>query len=275
MIFDFRMEESRGTIRIFIYGSAFLGYAYFYQINKFFITNNLKNAVFALALFLFYILNGTRSSLFIIVFITILGLILSKKVKSKLLIIVLFGIAGFFFFLIFQDIITAMIELSNNQINEDDENIRLRATRFFLTTFQPNFMTYIMGNGIGHQTAQYGLQILSYKIVFGFYQSDIGLVGEYSIYGAFFVIGAIAMIFSIFFTKFPIEYRFIRYFMADLLLSITTGMVFSIPYCIIIMLSICYFIDYFKYHKSLDSEDNIINNRIHEPGNLNTGFQQP
>ncbi len=63
--------------------------------------------------------------------------------------------------------------------------------------------------------------------------------------------------------------------MADLLLSITTGMVFSIPYCIIIMLSICYFIDYFKYHKSLDSEDNIINNRIHEPGNLNTGFQQP
>lgn len=254
-LFNFRIQESRGTVRIFLFGSTFLAYAYFYHINKFYLTNNYKNILFALALFLFYILNGSRSSLFIMVLITALSLVFSKKVKSRFFIIILFIVAGISFFIAFKDIFMALIEVSNEQINQEDENIRIRAMRFFMTRFQPNNLTYILGNGMSHQASNYGLEVYSYKVLYGFYQTDIGIVGELAIFGGIFIIASIISIVKILTIKLTDEYRFFRFFMIDIIISISTGASFSIAHFIVVLVSMFYIIDYFNYQKSIITEN--------------------
>jgi hypothetical protein len=254
VLFNFRIQESRGTVRIFLYGSSFLAYAYYYSINQFYLNNKPKYIILALSLFLFYILNGSRSSLLIVVAITAMSLVFSKKVKSRFLIIFLFMVAGTSIVIAFKDIFLAMIEVSNKQIGQEDEDIRIRAMKFFMTKFQPSFWTYILGNGEGHQASAYGLQIYSYKVLFGFYQSDIGIVGVLAIYGAIFVLGGIASIIAVFKRKLPPKYRFIKYFMLDVTISLTSGMAFSVSYYIMVAMGIFYILDYLEYQQSKQTE---------------------
>ncbi len=253
-LFNFRIQESRGTIRIFLYGSAFLLYAYYYNINQFYLNNKPKYIFYALILFLFFILNGSRSSLLIVVSITALSLVVSKKVKSRFLIIFLFIVAGTSLLFVFKDIFLALLEVSNKQMSQDDDDIRVRAMKFFMTKFQPSFWTYILGNGQGHQSSAYGFQIYSYKVLYGFYQSDIGLVGELAIYGAIFVTGGIAAIITILKKKLPPKFRFIKFYIIDLTMSLTTGMIFSISYFIVITVCILYIFDYLEHQKTLKTD---------------------
>jgi hypothetical protein len=259
-LFNFRIQESRGTIRIFLHGSTFLLFAYYYFINKFYLENKFKHIALALVLFLFFILNGSRSTLLIVVAITAISLVLSKKVKSRFLIIFLFVIAGSSMIIAFQDIFIALLEVSSEQMGQETEDIRVRAMRFFMTKFQPNNWTYILGNGAGHQASAYGMQIYSYKVLYGFYQSDIGIVGEFSIYGAIFVLGGIAAFISIFRRKLSPEFRFMKFYIADLSLSLTTGMTFSVAYFIVITVCMFYIIDYLKHQETIKTD------RVEEDG---------
>ena len=166
----------------------------------------------------------------------------------------LFLIAGVSLFIAFKDIFAALVEVSNKQINQDDENIRVRAMRFFMTDFQPNFLTYLFGNGMSHQASLYGVQVYSYKVFYGFYQTDIGIVGELSIYGAFFVTAGIASVITIIKAKLPVEFRFFRYLMLDLIISLPTGMAFSVAHSVFVLACILYIIDYTKYYKLAELE---------------------
>lgn len=253
-LFNFRIQESRGTIRIFLYGSTFLLYAYYYYINKFYLENKFKHIALALVLFLFFILNGSRSTLLIVVSITAISLVVSKKVKSRFLIIFLFMIAGTSMLIAFKDIFLALLEVSSEQMGQETEDIRVRSMKFFMTKFQPNNWTYIMGNGMGHQASAYGLQIYSYKVLYGFYQTDIGIVGEVAIYGALFVIGGISAFVAIFKQKLTPEYRFMKFYIADLTLSLSTGMTFSVSYFVVITVSMLYILDYLRNQETIKSD---------------------
>jgi len=139
-------------------------------------------------------------------------------------------------------------------MNQEDENIRVRAMRFFITDFQPGFLTYIFGNGVSHQASLYGLQVYSYKIIYGFYQSDIGIVGELAVYGAIFVLVSIIILIKTLRAKLPVEYRFFNLYIIESIISLPTGMVFSTAYSIVVLVCLYYIVDYHRNKISLGTE---------------------
>jgi len=83
-------------------------------------------------------------------------------------------------FFIFLDIFMQLFAVTQQQGNQSEDDIRISSATFFLTTFNPNKYAYIVGNGVSSLNSNYGVLVQSYKDYRGFYQSDIGLIGEYS-----------------------------------------------------------------------------------------------
>jgi hypothetical protein len=137
-----------------------------------------------------------------------------------------------------------MINLSEQQAGTIKDDIRVRAAQFFLTDFYPNRLAYITGNGAHSMDSAYGRFVESLKSDKGFYQSDLGVIGEYTIYGVFFVAGVLIMLFQAIFKSYNKEANFIRYFFISVLIVLPlSGQEFSDPGSIIPKLMGLYMID--------------------------------
>jgi hypothetical protein len=249
VLFTVRQGVERGTVRIFIPGMAFMHLAYFMGFTRLIFFNSFKYIPYLLLFMGIYILTGTRSTIAAPTIITILILIFSNKIRSKgvilLLILLLLGAAYY----MFQDIIENLITLSVEQKETAEENIRVRATRFFLTDFFPNNFAYITGNGEGHQASPFGKEIFSYKILYGYYQSDIGLIGEYVKFGVFFLAGAFMILYKGIFQPVDIHHKYVRYFFLLLLVSMPLSANFTSPDSIVVICIMAYILDYLKNNK--------------------------
>ena len=206
VIFDVRIAEVRETVRIFLPGFFFLILAYFLTLNRLFESFTVGKL---LAVFLFVsivILMGTRQVIFTIMLLTIINVLFSKTVKSKLLILILMVSMIIPIIFIFQEIFISLIDLSKDQSETLEENVRLRAAVFFLTELFPNNFSYITGNGADSYNSSYGFMIQMYRDTYGFYQSDIGLIGDYVRFGALFALGAFLILFRMIFSKTSTSY---------------------------------------------------------------------
>lgn len=223
LLFDVRIAEDRGTIRIFLSGFAFLILAYFLTLNRIFESFSFGRLV---SLFLFIsilILMGTRQVIFSVLLITLLFMLFSRIVKSRILIIMLMIASVIPLIIVFQEIFISLIDLSQSQSERLIENVRLRAAGFFLTQFFPNDMAYITGNGADSANSNYGFMIQMYKDAYGFYQSDIGLIGDYTKFGAAFVLGVFIILFKAIFNKTQARFSYIKYFFLSIVLTLFTG----------------------------------------------------
>ncbi|GEM_PF-558591 len=249
VIFTVRQGIERGTVRIFIPGMAFMHLAYFMGLTRVIFFNKFKYVPYLLLFLGIYILTGTRSTIAGPTIITILILIFSNKIRSRgvilILIILLLGAAYY----MFQDIIENLITLSVEQKETAEENIRVRATRFFMTDFFPNNFAYITGNGEGHQASPFGKEIFSYKILYGYYQSDIGLIGEYIKFGVFFLLGAFMILYKGIFQSVDTNHKYVRYFFLLLLISMPLSANFTSPDSIVAICIMAYILDYLKNNK--------------------------
>ena len=142
-----------------------------------------------LILFSVIILNAGRQTIAIMTLVVVFFVVFDKKVKSRLFLIVLGMIGAFAIFLIFQDLFETLITLSKREVSLGQENIRFRAASFYLTEFFKHPVAYITGNGAFANTSNYGKEIQQHMLFYRFFLGDIGLIGNYAIYGAFFVIG--------------------------------------------------------------------------------------
>ena len=249
VIFDVRLGVERGTIRIFLPGLAIMNLAYFIALTRIIFKNALNYIPYILLFFSIYILTGTRSMIAGPTIVTVLVLILSNKIKSKALIIFLvIAVAGTTYYM-FQDIITNLVSISQEQTAHSEEDIRVRAAKFFLTDFFPNKIAYITGNGEGHQASPFGLAINAFKINYGYYQSDIGIIGEYTKYGAFFVLGVIILLYKGIIFRTDPRYQYIRYFFILALISLPLAQGFTSPDYIITICILMYIIDMRKESK--------------------------
>ena len=249
LFFDVRAEIERGTIRIFLPGKAFVVLMYFYFLQAFFKSNNPKYVIFCVVALIITLLQGTRSALFLLLLGTIINLLFSKKVKSKLAITFLMMLSIIPVFYIFQDIFVNLIEVSESQAAADDDDIRTKAMMFFLTDFYPNKINYIIGNGDSHMSSPYGLKVFYYKITYGFYQSDIGIIGEYTKYGILYVISMFLIVRKILVTKIDPKYSYFKYYIFISLLGMVIGGIFSNPNAFIVILSMLYIIDVSLYEQ--------------------------
>ncbi len=217
-----KMFLDRGTLRIFLTGGGFLVIAYYAWLYLVFRKFRMRYVIFILLSMAIFVLLGTRQLLATVVLLTILFVLQSKIIKSKILLFLMFGLAVIPVFFIFQDILYAMFELTLEQNQAFESNIRLEAARYFLTDFFPNGLAYLTGNGASG-TSAYGMRVLKIAKEYGYHQSDLGLLGEYTRYGVLFVVGVFIILYRVISMKIPEKLSFIKYNFIGIALTIVTG----------------------------------------------------
>lgn len=221
-ITDNKMFLNRGTLRIFLIGSGYLVISYFIWLYLAFRNYKVKHMLFLLFALAIFVLMGTRQVLATIVLLTLLYIIQSKQIKSKFLLFMLIGVALVPVFFLFQNIILAMFEVTREQSQNLEGSIRFEAAKFYLTKFYPDDLAYVIGNGAPGSSI-YGLRLIRYSEEFGYYLSDIGLIGEYIKYGIVYVIGVFIILYRVFRKQLPEKLMFIKYNFLGIVLTLVTG----------------------------------------------------
>lgn len=242
-----RIASERGTIRIFLPGGAFALFIYFYFLQKSLQENNFKYAIYCILYLMVPILMGTRNAIATILLGTVVFILFNKYVKSRLGVIFLTGFAALLFFIIFQDIINNLVEVSSNQAAQEGDDIRVRSATFYLTEFYPAKLNYLLGNGSGHMRSAYGLKMMYYKANYGFYQSDLGILNGYIKFGILFVIASFFILRKLFITKVNPKYGFIKFWAVVLLIQTIISYPFTIASSIAAICTVLYLIDVSNY----------------------------
>jgi len=252
-IFDVRQELDRGTVRIFLKGASYKGFAFLFCLQEILFRNSRKHIYYALFFLSVTFLTGSRSILLNDALIIVLAVIFSKKVKSKYLLIFLLALVMIPIYFIFQDIFTQLFEISLKQGQNAENNVRARAIHYFLNNFSPNKLSYLTGNGEFHFSSPYGQKVASLMFYNGYYMSDVGIVGAFIKYGAIFILGGLFIIFKSLFTRVNTHYMFLRYYLINTIISIVLASTFTTAYSIIAICLICYILDAKDYYQSLIS----------------------
>jgi hypothetical protein len=222
-LFGNQMFKDRNTIRIFLPGVTYAVISYFVCLLKFLKTSHYKYLFPLLLLLLVFVLLGTRQLLGPTLLITILAVVQSKRIQSKVF-ITLLGIASIVpIYFIFQDIINAMIDITLQQGGKFAENIRFKAVMFYLYRFAPGKLSFLIGNGAYSGHSVYGIMMDNYSKIFGYYLSDIGIIGEFILYGIIFVTAELIILFKIALIKYSEEFHFIKYVVYSMFFSIFVG----------------------------------------------------
>lgn len=217
-----KMFIDRGTLRIFMPGAGFLVIAYFIWLHSFFKTYKIKYVLFLLSALVVFVLLGTRQVLASMLLLTIVYMLQSKVIKSRVLFFALIAIAMVPVYFLFQDIINAMFDVTVSQSQSTGSNVRVKAVTFFLTDFYKNNLAYLLGNGATGSSG-YGLRMAGISERYGYYTSDIGIIGEYIKFGVLFVIGVIIIFYRSLSAKLPEHLMFIKYNFLGLMITLFTG----------------------------------------------------
>lgn len=254
-IFDVRTSEDRGTLRIFLPGLSYLLLAYFYVLNKLFKNFSVGQLFLLFFFFSVFVLMGTRQIIFSMFMLTMINVLLSKRVKSKFLILILVLLSAIPVVFMFQDIFLNLLNVSQEQSEGFEEDIRVRAATYFLTDLFPNRTAYITGNGADSANSPYGYMIQMYRDVYGFYQSDVGLIGDFSKFGTFFLIGVFSILIRVLTGKLSEKYVYIKYFYINILMTLFTGGgAFGEGNSIVAVCFTLYIIDVDRHNRKLSEE---------------------
>jgi hypothetical protein len=169
------------------YGLFFLLF-FFY---KYLTTERLLYLLFVFAGLAGFYYYGTRQfAVAAIVCMGIAVLYLRGSAKWKN---ILFGVACILLILPFSnDLFGSYIEMTNNQLEYEDENIRMLAANFYLNDYWPGWGAKILGNGMGHHESDYGQEMLFITKVLHLYRSDVGIIGAFNQNGIFYVLNILA-----------------------------------------------------------------------------------
>lgn len=256
IIFDAYVRLERGTIRIYLAGSGFLAVAIYMCAQFFFRTNNLKYLLLLFLFLLIIVFSGGRTGIAIIIFTLTLFLIFDKKIKSRLFLMFLGLIACTMIYVIFQSIFDALISQSQFDLRVGQDYIRIKAAEYFLTDFFRNPIAYITGNGMFASHTAYGNEIESLMINNGFYLADIGIIGNYVLFGAFFLIAIFMIITKTLKLKFESRYVYLKFFFIDIILGLLTAGSFTQAHFIVLIACILYMVDASHHLYQINSEPN-------------------
>ena len=242
-LFNVSIFKDRGTLRVFLPGITYMVVGFFYTLQNFLEKNQVKYLVFNFLSLSIMILIGSRSLLLVVLLVTIINLLISKRIKSKILIYILSAFGAVILLIMFKNIFVQMLEVTQHTRKTGLENIRIRAIGFYFTTMFPNGLSYIFGNGVASGESELASRMFLYSSKYGYYISDIGIIGNYINYGAFFVIGVIGMLWKIFKTKIEPSFNHLKYFFLVVLLTLPTGGGFSASELIVVVCLSLYILD--------------------------------
>jgi len=243
IIFDAYVRAARGTIRIYLSGSDYMAISLFMSVQYFLRTNKIKYLIYSLLFFSIFVLMGGRQMMAIVVFAIALFVLFDRKVKSRSFLIFLGLVLATAVYFMFQEIFEALLVQSQKDTSTSEGYVRFRAAKFFLTEFMDNSWTYVAGNGRSYPNSRYGSEIRFYADNYGYYLGDIGLIGNYVVYGALFVAGVIAICFRSLKLKIEEEYVYIKYMILTIVLAMITSAGFTKADAISFMMILLYIID--------------------------------
>jgi hypothetical protein len=251
MLFNIGVLVERGTTRIFVPGSGYLFLAYIICLGLFIKTFHYKYFFMCLASMIIFVLLGTRQVIAPAVIIAILMVLLSKKVKSRFVIIILSICIVIPLYFLFKDIFVSMFEVSQKQISNFNQDVRYRAVFFYLFEFFPNKLSYLTGNGVPSSLSPYGIKVNAFQKALGYFQSDIGIIGDYAKFGILIAIAEISLCIRVLTFKLSEGYQFIKYYFFALLITIfLSDGPFSTAENIFIICLLLYMIDVSRHNKS-------------------------
>jgi hypothetical protein len=250
-----QMFIDRGTLRINLPGVAFRHLGYFLCITELFKKFNRKYAIGAFLLLVVTILSAFRSMLAMYVLLPAVYLLISKHVRNRFVIIFVSIIISVSGFMAFHGIIEEMNQLAVKESSEGKDYIRVRAGAFFLEDAQRNRLSLVFGNGVPSPYSDYGIRITAIMATYGFYLSDVGIVGTLYKFGGLFSVIMLGLLFRIVFIKGSSELNFIKLFIVmQVLLMFTTFPFFEQKSGIVILALILYIIEYQSKMSSMPNE---------------------
>jgi hypothetical protein len=256
LLFDIRIGEERGTLRIFLPGLGFMFFGYYRYLQRFLISQKIKYGLLVLAFFLVgAVLQGTRQVLASMTLLTMAFIFFNRQVKSRIIVIMIFAVAAVSIFFILQDMLMELFLLTQKEATEDKTNIRVLAMNYFLNDFMPSFWAYIFGNGVDSMNSAFGQRVHFLKIFMGYYQSDVGIIGDYSKFGILFVVAQLSIFLRIIFGKLHPDLSFLRYLFIGLFITLFSGRnLLGTGGGIVFITMILYIIDYYQ---NLDEKDEL------------------
>jgi hypothetical protein len=233
--FGFRetFKEDRGIIRIDFPGGGIFFLSYFICLIK------SSTASRGRPIFLLFVLVGvavtvlqvTRQSIALILIISLFHFIRKASIPRKIAILASFSALLFYFFTADNPISQGLIEKQNETLSEGDEYIRILAADYFISDFSPNAISRIFGNGFPNNTSEYGKYTIHLADSYGFYLSDLGLIGFYVLFGLAPLIAYLIIFIKSFTIKVPEQYYYIKYYMFFILgTCLTSDYAYSINY---------------------------------------------
>jgi hypothetical protein len=252
ILFDTFILVDRGTIRIYLAGSDYLAICFFMSIMAFLRTNRPRYLLFMLMSFSIFVILGGRQTMALMAFVLVLAVLFSKKVKSRFGITFLIAAGVVLIFILFQPIFNEMLHASKSNTSEGSNYIRIKASQYFLTEFYNSPFAYLFGNGAPGNGTAYGREIDQLIRSQHYYLSDIGIIGLFVMYGLFFVIGNLGIIFKTLRIHFQDKYLYIKYIFIGFMLSLLTGAGFGNMDFICSVCCLLYIVDV-SCHQSNDS----------------------
>jgi hypothetical protein len=215
--------NDRGTIRIFMPGSQYIFASWFILLSRFFITKRVINLIGLIPILIVFILLGTRQVLATVILLTLLNILLSRAIKSKVTTYILIALMLIPFYFLFQGIFDQLFEVSRKAQSGMKDNIRVLAANYFLFDFNRNPLWVITGNGMPGPHSHYGTFLSNMSEKLGYYQSDIGIIGDLSKFGILFALAQLMFMIKLIFLKYSEKHAFIRYNAIAMLLTMFTG----------------------------------------------------
>jgi len=260
ILFEARIDVDRGTLRIFLPALGFMFFTYYKFLQEYLTTQKLMYGALVFVFFLVGgVLQGTRQTMATMTLLTLGFIFFNKQVKSRLLNITLAVFAGFAIFILFHDMFLEILAATQQETTTSQPNVRVRAVRFFLSDFMPADIAYILGNGQDSMNSTYGQRIHIYRFARGFFQSDIGIIGDYTKFGILFVIAQLSVMIRLIFGKLPSQTSFMRYLFISIALVMFSGRnLFGTSDGIVFVTMILYLVDFYKNQQS--------NTPHHSPG---------
>lgn len=233
------IDASRGVIRIGVLYTELFILAVFYSINQWLISKKKKWLVAIAACGLMILLSVTRQVIAITVLFGALFIMKRARVYQKIL-FVAFALVFAIYVLPEIPIYKALVETTQNQMNREDnkEDPRIRASRFYLYEYQTNDLTRILGNGIPSiGNSRWGDKFETITRSEGCYSSDLGWIGFYWHFGAIASIGVLFVLFNAARLRKEPENEYLTYFFyAIILLSVLSAPILIYKQVISIML---------------------------------------
>lgn len=242
-----RYEDRGNLLRIFVDGSIFGFYFLLFYWNKFIKKLDFKTIFMVLLGLSGILLTGSRQIIFSI-FVVFLFSFLSKikaitKYNTKF--IYVFVSLIFLVITFAGEYLLSLVTLSLDQNVTSTSYIRILEMKFFVFEYWPNFLAVFLGNGWEHALSNYGKEVTNFKNMYGYYRSDIGLLGALNKFGIVYILVILSLFYRII-RRGPKLFvpDFIQYFFLLLLLtSISGANFFEMSSCIFVLISILYIID--------------------------------